>query len=119
MVSLSMAVQVQMSPAPGGAAFALRTFFALAYQKDQISSHWTLAAGTSRTVSSWYLAQVWPASKSSLVTVLIETSSTREMARIDIPSTSNARILARLEVGNLFINRRIQGQPSVVKHYFS
>ena len=40
--------------------------------------------------------------------MLMETSSVRETARIDMPSIKRVRILARLAVGNLFMNRRIQ-----------
>src|SRR5271157_5607632 len=98
-----MPVQAQVSPAPSGAAFALATFFSLAYVKLQISSHWTRLAFTLRTLASWKLAQNSPASSSSFTTVLKETSHTREIDRIDEPSTSMLRIWTRLAASSLFM----------------
>ena len=86
-----------------GAAFAVATFFCFAWQKDQISSHWMREAFTSRTVSSWMVRQASPASTSSLETVLIDTSATRLIERMDDPSQSMARIWARVAIGSLFI----------------
>jgi hypothetical protein len=83
------------------------TFFCLAPTKDQISSHWTRLAFTLRTCSSCSLAQNVPASTSSLKTVLIDTSATREIDRMDDPSHSMERIWTRLLRGSLFM-REIQ-----------
>jgi hypothetical protein len=92
LVSASIAVQVQTSPAPSGAALAVATFFCLAWQNDQISSHWIRLAFTLRTESSWIARQASPACSSSLVTVLIDTSATRLIERMDDPSHNMARI---------------------------
>src|SRR5436305_15329752 len=81
--SASIAVHVHTSPALSGAALANLTFLFLAYEKLQISSHWTLFEPTFLTVLSWNAAQAWPASMSSLVTVFKDTSHTRVIDRID------------------------------------
>ncbi len=60
--------------------------------KLQISSHWTRFDFTSRTVSSWKVAQAFPASTSSFDTVLMDTSASRETERMEAPSHSMARI---------------------------
>lgn len=47
--------------------------------------------------------QASPASSNSFVTVLIDTSATRDTARMEEPSTSIERIWARFSRGSLFI----------------
>src|SRR5262249_560276 len=79
------------------------TFFAFAPTNDQISSHWTRFAFTLTTVRSWKAAQNVPASTSSFETVLIDTSATREIDRMDDPSQSMERIWTRFERGSLFM----------------
>lgn len=56
-----------------------------------------------RTAASWKAAQALPASTRSLLTVLMETPVIREIARMDVPSQSMARIWARSLAGNLFM----------------
>src|SRR5216683_3206765 len=103
-VSASIAVQVQQSPAVGSVARLLpATFFCFAPTKLQISSHWTRFASTPRTALSWWASAASPASHSSLSTVLIETSATRLIDRIDEPSHSIERIWTRLVRGSLFM----------------
>jgi hypothetical protein len=95
MISLDWAssdVQVQMSPAPSGAALANLTFFCFAYEKAQISSHCTAVDGTFRTFVSWKAAQAIPASMSSFETVLMDTPVIRDTERMDDPSQSIERI---------------------------
>src|SRR3569623_2565262 len=102
-VSASMAVHVHTSPASSGAALAVGTFLALACTKDQISSHWTRRALTPRTLSQWKAAQASPASSSSLATVLMDTSHTRLIERIEDPLQSSERIWTRLARCSLFM----------------
>jgi hypothetical protein len=56
-----------------------------------------------RTRSSWNAAQARPASSSSFAIVLIDTSATREIDRMDDPSHSMFRIMTRLARGSLFM----------------
>ena len=53
--------------------------------------------------ASWRSAQNLPASTSSLETVLIDTSATREIDRMDDPSQSMERIWTRFARGSLFM----------------
>src|SRR5690606_1574050 len=92
LLSLSTAVQVHVSPAPSTGCLMFGTFFCLAAVKLQISSHWTLDAFTFRTSRSCRSSQNLPASTSSFETVLIDTSATREIERMDDPSQSMERI---------------------------
>jgi hypothetical protein len=96
LLSVSMAVHVQVSPAPGGGDFAATMRFCLQCMKAQISSHCTRLAFTSHTFASWNAAQARPASTKSFDTVLMETSHIREIARIDEPSQSMDRIWTRV-----------------------
>src|SRR5277367_2772825 len=100
--SASMPVQVHTSPAPC-ARCSLLAFFCLARQNDQISSHWTRCAATSRTAWSWWATQAAPASSKSLLTVFRDTSTTRLIDRMDDPSQSIERIWTRLARGSLFM----------------
>src|SRR5579863_471755 len=102
-----MPVHVQVSPAPAGAALAVETFRCLQCVNAQISSHWMRRAFTFRTFSSWKAAQAVPASIRSFVTVLIDTSVTREIDRMDDPSQSMERIWTRFSTGSLFIGHCI------------
>ena len=102
-VSASIAVHVQVSPAPAIGAFIFATFFCFAAVNDQISSTWTRFALTLRTLASWYPAQKRPASTSSLLTVLMLTSASRETERIEAPSHTVERIWTRWETGSLFM----------------
>src|SRR5262249_44616773 len=113
--SASIPVHVQMSPDPSGAAFAFRSARALQYAKLQISSHCTLWDFTSLTFSWWKAAHTLPASIRSLVTVLIDTSHTREIERMDDPSHSMARIWTRFSMGSLFISACIDCVIAFVK----
>ena len=81
----------------------LATFFCFAAVNDQISSTCTRRAFTPRTFSSWKAAHALPASTSSLDTVLIDTSATREIDRMDDPSQSMERIWTRVSRGSLFM----------------
>src|SRR3954466_3824595 len=103
LVSASIAVQVHTSPAPSEAAFAVATFLSFASQNDQISADWMRRAFTPCTVSSWIDRHASPASHSSLETVLIDTSATRLIDRMETPSHSMERIVTRLARGSLFI----------------
>jgi hypothetical protein len=85
-VSASIAVQVQVSPAPSTGFFIAKTFFCFAAVNDQISSTCTRRALTCLTFSSWNAAHALPASARSFETVLIDTSHTREIDRMDDPS---------------------------------
>src|SRR5215211_5349655 len=58
-----------------------------------------------RTISSWNRSQASQASASSLKTVLIDTSATRLIDRIDDPSQSIERIWTRLARGSFFMPR--------------
>ena len=60
-------------------------------------------ASSAYRCGTWKRAQARPASISSLVTVLIDTSVTRLIARIDDPSQSIDRIWTRFSGGSLFI----------------
>src|SRR5436305_1496082 len=60
-------------------------------------------ASTLWTSLSWISQQASPASTSSLLTVLIDTSHTRLIERMDEPSHSMERIWTRLARGSLFI----------------
>ena len=103
-----------MSPAPSTGFFIAGTFFCFAQVNDQISSTWTRRAFTFRTFSSWKAAQALPASTSSLATVLIDTSATREIDRIDDPSQSIERIWTRFSMFSLFmLNIMLEQFPSV------
>src|SRR6266568_6160189 len=103
-VSASMAVHVHASPASGLRSRmdgSFWTVFFFAPTNDQISSHCTRFASTLRTISSWNAPQTVPASAKSLLTVLIETSATRETDRMELPSQSSERICARFATGSL------------------
>src|ERR1700730_2751295 len=58
---------------------------------------------TPRTVSSWNRAHTGPTAASILYTVLMLTSATRLIDRIDEPSHSMERIWTRLVRGSLFM----------------
>src|SRR5947208_16484832 len=57
---------------------------------------------------SWIDRHASPASTSSLDTVLIDTSHTRLIERMDVPSQSIARIWVRLARGSLFMPIRYE-----------
>ena len=113
--SASIAVHVQTSPAPSGAAFANLTFFCLAWLNDQISSHWT-ALAVSCAPSRHGSGAGLPASISSLETVLIDTSGTRVTERMDDPSHSIERIWTRFSTDSLFMIQKMDRLMSFVKH---
>src|SRR5580704_5314032 len=117
-VSASKAVHVQVSPAPAIGFFIATTFFCLAAVKLQISSTWMRSAFTPRTFSSWKAAQISPASSRSFETVLIDTSYTREIDRMDDPSQSMERIWIRVAIGSLSIGHCIAYEIQNSKHYF-
>jgi hypothetical protein len=54
----------------------------------------------------------------SLVTVLIDTPTTREIDRMEEPSTSMERIWTRFARGSLFILNIMLIRPCFVKHSF-
>src|SRR5262249_44727703 len=103
LLSASSAVQVHTSPAPSTGFFMFGTFFCLAAQNDQISSTCTRLETTPRTFSSWKAAHASPASTSILPTVLMLTSTTREIDRMETPSQSIERIWTRFARGSLFM----------------
>ena len=57
---------------------------------------------TPRTLASWKATQAAPASTSSLLTVLIETSAMREIDRMDEPFAQHGEDLGVLREGQLF-----------------
>src|ERR1035438_7452704 len=107
-VSASIAVQVQTSP--HSSDFSSGTFLDLAPTKHQISSHWTRLQRKWRTALSWYRYAASATSTSSFVTVLIETSAMRLVARRLLPSTSIWMICARFAIGSLFMKRAYRSE---------
>src|SRR5437870_3600762 len=73
---------------------------------------------TFRTFSSWNAAQARPAWTNSRLTVLIDTSATRAIARMLDPSQSIERIWTRFSMDSRFIGHCVAYVPSYSKHYF-
>src|SRR2546425_3811839 len=69
-----------------------------------------------RSVLSWYSSHAAPTSSRSLVTVLMDTSARRLVARRLLPSASRPMIWARRSRGSLFISRSILNLHRPVKH---
>src|SRR2546426_10204180 len=65
---------------------------------------------------SWYLSQAAPTSSRSFVTVLMDTSASRPVARRLVPSASRPRICARRLIGNLFMDVSVGSEGEPVKH---
>ena len=91
-VSGSIAVQVQVLPAPGGGRLAYSTDPCLQYVNAQISSASIRRARTPRTFWSCQSRQATPASISSFVTVLMLHPTVLAVARMLTPSTRSVRI---------------------------
>src|SRR3989442_1392411 len=115
-VSASIATQVHTSPTPNAPFIDSGTFFAFAYTKAQISSHWIRRLLRFRSVSSWYFSQAAPMSSRSLVTVLMDTSARRLAARRLLPSANRPTIWDLRARGNLFMEQIIRTAVSQVKH---
>jgi hypothetical protein len=69
---------------------------------DDLASRLANRVQLTSTFSSWKAAQASPASTKILPTVLIDTSTTREIDRMEAPSQSSERIWARLCGGSFF-----------------
>ena len=112
LLSASKAVQVQISPAPSGAAFAVGT---LRLGVNDSKCRRTARAGSShcgrcdhgtRRMATGILQQLSNVLKRDIDNALID--------RIDDPSQSIERIWARLARGSLFIANIIRDQSRIV-----
>jgi hypothetical protein len=70
-------------------------FFCFAQQEDQISSHSIRLRARLRRALFWNSAQITPISNNSLSTASFETQVIRHVARIELPSTSDAMTATR------------------------
>ncbi len=74
-----------------------------AYENAHISSHWMRSQGRFRSVRSWKSSQASPKATSRRVTVPLAIPVMRQVARIELPSTSALTTAARSVVLSLFI----------------
>src|SRR5437588_7881855 len=77
-------------------------FLALQPTNDQISSHSIRLDLRSRSAPPWYTSQAAPMSSSRRMTVSLSRPVIRQVARMELPSTSADTMAARSEVESLF-----------------
>ena len=103
---------------PSAAAFAVRNVLLLAVNETPNFIALDALGFDVRTVRSWKASQAAPASARVLATVLMLTSTTREIDRMDDPSQSMERIWTRLAMWQLVHAASVACLTTNSKHYF-